>query len=67
MHLKNLETEEADLEICNQYHMIANSKTVECYLINKLNYLKHMYSLTRGKQVAGDYIERLVRYLSGSF
>jgi hypothetical protein len=63
MHLKNDEFEEAELETENRYNMIASSKQVECFYINKFGYLKQMYSLTDDKRVAGNYIDKLVRFI----
>jgi hypothetical protein len=60
MHLKSNELEEAELEANNRYNMVASSKQVECYFVNKLGYLKHMYSLTSDKREAGKFIDRLV-------
>lgn len=61
MHLSHYESEEAALEQEeNKYHVVAYSKQVECYFVNKLAYLKCMYSMTGDKRVASAYIDRLV-------
>jgi hypothetical protein len=55
----NLDFED-NLERDNKYHVIACAKSVECFLINKLIYLKYMYSLSNDKAILSSFVDKLV-------
>ena len=57
----NIEEEyEIDRKKPNSYHLIANSKQAECYIVDKEVYLKYMLTFTTDKSLVNKYLDDLV-------
>lgn len=52
--------EETQPKKFNKYDLIANSRHVQLYVIDKEAYLKNMLTFTSDKSVANKYLEKLV-------
>lgn len=63
-HTENNENDPAE-EIApkkfNKYDLIANSRNLELYVIDKEAYLKNMLTFTSDKSIANKYLDELVR------
>jgi hypothetical protein len=44
----------------NNYHLITNSKSAECYVIDKEIYLKYMLTFTTDKSLINKYLDDMV-------
>lgn len=44
----------------NSYHLITNSKSAECYVIDKEIYLKYMLTFTTDKSLINKYLDDMV-------
>ena len=60
----NIEEEyEIERKKPNSYHLIANSKFAECYIVDKEVYLKYMLTFTTDKSLINKYLDDMVRNL----